>query len=59
MRRITFCMQISAKTDRGIVKLRARVPIRDDVRKQPLRRQKHLILEKIRSTNNSMNFNFD
>lgn len=34
--KITFCMQISAKTDRGMVKLSAKVPIRDDVRKQPL-----------------------
>lgn len=48
-------MQISAKTDRGMVKLNARVPIRDDVRKQPLRRQKHdNILEKIPSTNEGM-----
>lgn len=54
MKTITFCMQISARTDSGIVKLNARVPIRDDVRKQPLWRQQHSvnhILEKISSTN--------
>lgn len=34
--RATFCMIMSAKTESGIVRLSARVPIRDDVRKQPL-----------------------
>lgn len=34
--KFTFCMQISAKMERGMVRLSARVPIRDDVRKQPL-----------------------
>ena len=33
----TFCMQISAMMESGMVRLNARVPIRDDVRKQPLR----------------------
>lgn len=33
---LTFCIQISAIIESGIVRLNARVPIRDDVRKQPL-----------------------
>lgn len=33
-------MQISARIESGIVRLRARVPIRDDVRKQPLPQNK-------------------
>lgn len=33
---LTFCKHISVRMDSGIVKLRASVPIRDEVRKQPL-----------------------
>ena len=33
---LTFCMHMSAMMDRGMVRLRARVPISEDVRKQPL-----------------------
>lgn len=32
----TLCIQISARMESGMVRLRARVPMREDVRKQPL-----------------------
>lgn len=41
MRKLTFCIQMSAMMESGIVRLRESVPIRDDVRKQPLWNQKH------------------
>lgn len=33
----TFCMKMSARMESGMVRLRASVPMSDDVRKQPLR----------------------
>lgn len=36
-KQLTFCKHISVTMDSGIVKLRASVPMRDEVRKQPLK----------------------
>lgn len=33
--KLTFCMHMSAMMDSGMVRLRARVPMREEVRKQP------------------------
>lgn len=35
-KKLTFCMQMSAKIESGMVRLSASVPINDEVRKQPL-----------------------